>query len=60
MLEVIATIAPPFEFNNLLGPLMVLSIFAAAVKVLLAMGVLRHHLEKEEASFRDSHLPKRD
>lgn len=59
MLSIIAS-AAPFEFNDLLGPLMALGLFAAAIKVFFVVGALRHHLEKEEATFRDSHLPKRD
>lgn len=60
MLHLLATIAPPFEFNDLLGPLMALGLFAGAIKVIFALGVLRHHLEQEEMTFRKSHLPKRD
>lgn len=60
MLSLLATIAPPFEFNNLLGPLMALGLFAGALKVLAAMGLLRRHLQKEEDAFRKGHLPHRD
>ncbi|QYY36510.1 hypothetical protein [Ruficoccus sp. ZRK36] len=60
MLSLIATIAPPFSFNNLLGPLMALGLFLGALKVLAVMGVLRRHLQKEEDSFRKSHLPRQD
>jgi len=60
MFDILAINAAPFEFNNLLGPLMALGAFAGAVKILFAMGALRHHLQKEEDTFRDSHLPHRD
>ncbi len=60
MFEILAINAAPFEFNNLLGPLMALGAFAGAAKIFLAMGALRHHLQKEEATFREGHLPHRD
>ncbi len=59
MLSLLASIAPTFSFNNWLGPLMALSLFAGAFKVLAAMGLLRRHLQKEEDSFRKGHLPRK-
>lgn len=60
MFEALAIVAQPFEFNNLLGPLMALGAFAGAVKVLLALGVYRKHLEDQEKQWRKSPLPQRE
>jgi len=44
---------PPFEFNNLLGPLIALGFFAASLKLILVLGFLKLYYRREEASYRD-------
>lgn len=43
---------PPFEFNDLLGPLLVLAFFATTFKLVLVLGLLKGYFRKEEDSFR--------
>ena len=43
---------PPFEFNNLLGPLLALIFLATSFKLVLVLGLLKGYLKKEEDSFR--------
>lgn len=44
---------PPFEFNNLLGPLMALGLFAGAIKCFLLCGALGEFFRREEASYKE-------
>lgn len=45
---------PPFEFNNLLGPLMVLGAVAGAVKLFILLTVYREYLKRQEDSWAKS------
>lgn len=40
---------PPFEFNNLLGPLMCLGMLAGAFKVTVAYIILKAYLDEQDA-----------
>jgi len=39
---------PPFEFNNLLGPLLVLGALATAVKLFVLLAVYQEYLRRQE------------
>ncbi|WP_309397245.1 hypothetical protein [Cerasicoccus maritimus] len=43
---------PPFEFNNLLGPLMVIGALATAVKLLIVLAVYKEFLKRQEDSWK--------
>ncbi len=45
---------PPFEFNNLLGPLIVLGALATAVKLLVLLTVYKEFLKRQEDSWQKS------
>ncbi|GHB93516.1 hypothetical protein [Cerasicoccus arenae] len=45
---------PPFEFNNLLGPLIVLGAIATAVKLLALLAVYSEYLKRQEDSWAKS------
>ncbi|WP_269539492.1 hypothetical protein [Cerasicoccus fimbriatus] len=45
---------PPFEFNNLLGPLMVLGILGVAVKLLVVLAIYNEFLKRQEDSWAKS------
>lgn len=45
---------PPFEFNNLLGPLMALGCFSGAAFMVMVLGALQAYFNAEEAGFRKS------
>ncbi|MGE9295049.1 MAG: hypothetical protein ACQKBV_02000 [Puniceicoccales bacterium] len=39
---------PPFEFNNLLGPLMVLGVLAFAAKLAVVLVIYQEFLKRQE------------
>ncbi len=43
---------PPFEFNNLLGPLMGLSLLGTALLLVLVLGIQKAFLNDEEQEWR--------
>lgn len=42
---------PPFEFNNLLGPLIVLGALATAAKLFVVLTVYKEFLKRQEDSW---------
>lgn len=45
---------PPFEFNNLLGPLLVLGAVATAVKLFVILAVYKEFLKRQEDAWAKS------
>lgn len=43
---------PPFEFNNLLGPLMGLSLLGVSLLLVLVLGIQKAYLNDEEEEWR--------
>jgi len=42
---------PPFEFNDLLGPLMVLGALVTAVKLFVVLAIYQEFLQRQEDSW---------
>ncbi|WP_309385054.1 hypothetical protein [Cerasicoccus frondis] len=45
---------PPFEFNNLLGPLLVLGALATAAKLVVLLAVYKEYLKRQEDAWAKS------
>ncbi|MEO0795434.1 MAG: hypothetical protein AAFX93_09740 [Verrucomicrobiota bacterium] len=45
---------PPFEFNNLLGPLIVLGAIATAFKLVVVLAIYEEFLKRQEDSWAKS------